>query len=477
MIIYNGEKLGRHLVNSLAVKLKKRFIENTLDEYVDGPNNGKVCCLYGLWRTGKTIMMLQEIKRINDYSRCLLIECESDESSKIYDTMGQVRKAIDEHSDCKYIFIDEITKTKNFIATCSFLANQYACSGRKVIIAGTDTLGFFLAKNDELYDRMQMIHTTYIPYREYHYLLGRDIVSYIKYGGTLTDGEVFYNNDRLKEYSNSAICYNITHSLEKWNQGRNNGVLEDIIAHNELPSFINKVIEHYNRSFLAKTIFLDIKEDTFNTVDYECVEIITQYLKDLDVLWQLPKVNNCDGYIFTQPGMRYCQVKAFADALITSDVFNEYSDVERNNILKKVDTDICGRMLEDIVLYQIAKEYDKEGILITKYRNESGQKIDVLIENLDKLTAVAIEVNFSEVYSKEQIKQLIDNKFCNEIEHKSGTKIISRVVLYRGSSCKCPDGDVLYMNVEDFLSNTSKYLDEPKASLVETYPVSEIRNL
>ena len=48
-----------------------------------------------------------------------------------------------------------------------------------------DSLGFALVRRGELEGRMYEIHTTYIPFEEFHRLIGNDIFSYMKYGGTL----------------------------------------------------------------------------------------------------------------------------------------------------------------------------------------------------------------------------------------------------------------------------------------------------
>ena len=105
MVIYNGESLKIHVEERLAGISKERFIARRLHDYVDSPNDRKVCCLYGLRGTGKTTMMLQEIERIGDYDKCLLLHCESGSS------VMQMRKMIEAYPDSKYIFIDEATKS------------------------------------------------------------------------------------------------------------------------------------------------------------------------------------------------------------------------------------------------------------------------------------------------------------------------------------------------------------------------------
>ena len=247
MIVYTGKALIAHSEKRLQNIEKRRYIAKNLEKYISSPNDRKVCCLYGLRRTGKTTMMFQEMRRLG-YENTLFIECDNDTS------VMQLCKTIEEHPEARYVFIDEVTKARNFITASSVLADIYAAEGIKIVLSGTDSLGFFLAKSDELYDRAELIHTTYIPFSEQHYLIGKGIMDYIRYGGTLAPENTFYNRSRSDEYSNSSIVFNIVHSLEKWNQGRNYGILRDIVDSGELPSFINKVIEYDSREFVGSII-------------------------------------------------------------------------------------------------------------------------------------------------------------------------------------------------------------------------------
>lgn len=64
----------------------------------------------------------------------------------------------------------------------------------KIVLSGTDSLGFFFSEDEQLYDRCIFLHTTFIPYREFEEVLGiKGIDEYICYGGTMSLGGVHYN--------------------------------------------------------------------------------------------------------------------------------------------------------------------------------------------------------------------------------------------------------------------------------------------
>ncbi|MCM1220342.1 MAG: AAA family ATPase [Lachnospiraceae bacterium] len=500
MKTYHGTELKSYIGSNLDYNYRERFLLKDLHTYMLSGNDKKVCCLYGLRRTGKTVMMLQEIRKLNDYDRSLFIHCENG------DMLKDIKSAIEKNPDCRYVFVDEATKADNFISASSVLADIYAAEGRKIVLSSTDSLGLLFARYNELFDRTHFINTTYIPFKEYSRLLQRGIMDYIRYGGTLTPENVFYNHDDLNEYSNTAIVYNIANSLKKSDRFHNEGyrVLEYLIEHNELPSFINKVIEYPTREFLAKIIndkfkshdlgsladliernnlgdssainssemsdrvriFLGIKEKPFTTADERSVQVIISYLKKLDVLYQIPKecylnLSSKDEFIFTQPGMRYCQATELSQALVTSEEFEQYTPVQKAQILKKLDDDICGGILEDIIFYQLSRQFNAEKLmtgstLVTKYRDEFGREADTVVLDFEHGTAVAIEVKLSEQQNKKQVRHLTDDDFCSDIERKSGTEIINKLVIYRGRTDDFEG--VLYINADDFLKNSDKII-------------------
>ncbi len=72
-----------------------------------------------------------------------------------------------------------------------------------------------------------MLHTTFIPYREFENVLGiNGIDEYIRYGGTMSLGGINYNVSTpfsnikdTEEYINTSIAKNIQHSLKMYQYG------------------------------------------------------------------------------------------------------------------------------------------------------------------------------------------------------------------------------------------------------------------
>ncbi len=154
-----------------------------LEDYLYHGDRTRICLVYGLRRTGKTTMLRQAVAEMakEDQLKSAYIKIRRS------DTMAMVNRDMRKLFDAgyKYVFLDEVTLMKNFIDSATLFSDVFAAMGMKLELSGTDCLGFWLAMDEELYDRAKLIHTTFIPYREYSRLLGIDSIDeYISYGGT-----------------------------------------------------------------------------------------------------------------------------------------------------------------------------------------------------------------------------------------------------------------------------------------------------
>lgn len=172
MICYRGEEIRKMTTAVISRKYRKRFLLSELDDYFFSDDE-RVCCLYGLRRTGKTVAMLQYLDSLNDYDNCIYIRCQPK------DSIDDLLYIIASNDDINNFFIDEATKMEDFIDMSSELADGGSFCGKRILLTGTDSLGFMFASMNELYGRIKLIHTTYISFREYHYLLGKDVDNYM----------------------------------------------------------------------------------------------------------------------------------------------------------------------------------------------------------------------------------------------------------------------------------------------------------
>ncbi|MCR5457642.1 MAG: AAA family ATPase [Clostridiales bacterium] len=481
-------------------KFKYRELLPRIEEYLYGEIVPRVFILYGLRRTGKTTMMKQVIAKMsdNDFDKTAYIQVRTgDELSLLYDDMDALRS-----EGYKYIFIDEVTLLEDFIEGAALFADIYAASGIKVVLSGTDSLGFVFSRSNQLYDRCIMLHTTYIPYKEFENVLGKKgIDEYIRYGGTMSLGGVYYNTERPFEnkassdqYIDGAIANNIQHSLQYYQDGRHFRALEELYEKNELTGAINRIIEDMNHKFTIEVLTRDFvshdlgvskrnlrfdkdhPSDILNKVDKEQVtaklmelleiknkkdqkvnitqthcEEIKEYLElldlivDVDIRLMPPASERIKRTIFTQPGMRYSQATGLIQSLMEDTTFDTLPYSEKTRVVNRILDEIRGRMMEDIVLLETKLAYPRKRVFKLEF---AVGEFDMVVADSETMESEIFEIKYSKEALKEQAKNLLDENKCNVTEYSFG-KIVRKTVIYRGETTEI-DG-ILYQNVEEYL--------------------------
>ena len=249
-----------------AKDFKKRDCYEKISSYLYGKPADKVCLVYGLRRTGKTTLLKQLILDMKEEDRKQTIYIKARVGETIADLNKDIKLAREKR--IKFFLIDEITLLEDFIDNAALLSDVYAVQGLKFVLSGTDSLGFYFAESEELYDRAVTVHTTFIPYKEHARLLGiTSIDEYIRYGGTLKAGELdfedaelnveeasFRDDETARRYIDTAICKNIQHSLKCYQKGRYFRHLRELYDTNELTNAINRIIEDENHDFTVQVI-------------------------------------------------------------------------------------------------------------------------------------------------------------------------------------------------------------------------------
>ena len=489
-----GEALRRFIAP--VKSFKKRDIYPALHDYVFGNISDRVFILYGLRRTGKTTMIRQVISEMTEemFERTAFIQINSSNS------LAGINRELRELEDLgyRYIFLDEVTLMEDFIEGAALFSDVYASSGMKIVLSGTDSLGFVFSEDNQLYDRCIMLHTTLIPYREFERVLDiKGIDEYIRYGGTMSMGGVNYNSAptfatkaSTDEYVDSAIARNIQHSLKYYRYGDHFGSLVELYEKNELTSAINRIIEDINHRFTLEVLTRQFKShdlrvsannlrstnDVLDRIDTEAVterlrellEIrnreeqtvsiseahraqIKEYLDLLDLTYDidvvhLPNVGSNEKHtVITQPGMRYSQATALIEQLMQDKVFNSLSAVERSEVTERILSEVKGRMLEDIVLLETAKA--KRNCKVFKLQFAVGE-FDMVVFDPKTITCEIYEIKHSTKQDDNQYRHLIDEAKCRETEFRFG-RIIRKAVLYRGED-ESIDA-IEYLNVENYL--------------------------
>ena len=235
-------------------------------KFLRWPAESKVLIVFGIRRTGKTTMLQQAVRALTreEFAKAAYIKVRTGDTLEMMDD----RLSRLHGKGVRYVFIDEVTLMDDFIDGASLFSDVYAPMGMKIVLSGTDSLGFRMSIDQELFDRAYMLHTSFVPFREYSRLLKiDDIDEYISYGGLLKRGEKnlddplanepeasFRDEESTRRYIDTAIARNIQHSLACCRDGRYFGALRELYEKDELTNAINRVIEDMNHEFLASVL-------------------------------------------------------------------------------------------------------------------------------------------------------------------------------------------------------------------------------
>lgn len=481
---------------------RRRECFQQLCDYVYGDPQDKVFILYGLRRTGKTTMIRQIFAEMRDTElvKAAFIQITAK------DTLADVNrdlKILEAHG-FRYVFLDKVTLMEDFIEGAALFSDVFAACGMKIVLSGTDSLGFLFTEDEQLYDRCVLLHTTFIPYREFETVLGiHGIDEYIRYGGTMSLGGIHYNENstfaskkKTDEYVDTAIARNIQHSLRCYQYEGHFRHLRDLYDKNELTSAINRVVEDINHRFTLEVLtqdwkshdlgisasnlrrdrenptdildridlmavtnslrkLLEIRNKAEQTIELDDIHVaeIKEYLdlldltREIDVL-HLPDVSTKSSRtVIAQPGLRYAQADELIRSLLLDETFSVLSLAERTVVQERILTEIKGRMLEDIVLLETKLTNLKKQVFVLQF--PIGE-FDMVVFDPEAGSCQIFEIKHSEEAVSQQYRHLVNEEKCAQTEHRYGS-ITGKFVLYRGKS-RVVDG-IPYQNVEEYLRN------------------------
>ena len=491
---------------------KERDCFKQLQKYLNSDSTDRVCLVFGLRRTGKTTMLRQAVLKMTteQASKTAYIK------AKGTDTMAAMNRDLEKLLELGYenVFIDEVTLMEDFIDSAALFSDIYAAQGMKIVLSGTDSLGFWFALHQELYDRAVTIHTTFIPFREHSRLLGIDSIDeYIRYGGTLRAGELafddkdvnaedasFRDDESTRRYIDTAICKNIQHSLSCCQGGGYFRHLQSLFEAGELTGAINRIIEDMNHRFLIRILINKFKShdlgsaanvlrrdrnperrtDILDRIDKEAVtkrlmnmleirnqedqsigitnthvEEIKEYLKALDLIVDVPNETII-------PSAEPLENIIFtqpgmrycqAQALVHSLAKDELFA----SLSEHEKTLVSERILEEV-----RGRMMEEIVLLETFKSAKKNKrvfkltfsvgeFDMAIYDSKENTCECYEIKHSDQIVPAQTKYLVDEEKLNQTCKRFG-HVSKRCVLYRGEDTLLENG-IQYRNVEAYLKN------------------------
>lgn len=461
---------------------RKRFSYPAVRKYAFGRPNGKLLAITGLRRTGKTVEMLQCAQELEQAGKKVLFLSfqtppeevmlhhpeELVQISELYEVLRDSKE-----SGIDVVFLDEITNVNGFQSGNS-LADAYA-RDFPIVVSGTDSLGMeFAAKGPALYDRIYLVHTSYIPFAEYAYLLpDKTLDDYIRYGGTLHEESPYKNVQTANEYLNRSIAGNITHSLRFYAEQEDPSypLLIDLYRDKELVSAIQKIANKAGQdvtlralrkeytSAPIRTAFRNVKraEDAFdialaehsgllqetekklrelfdiklnrelkNPLTETHMESLKAYLYQLGLLRQIPVysqltneqvIRDTPRELLLQPGMLYCHA-AEAIKLLQEENFpwKEWQISDQKSFLERLERQVKGDILEGLILMDTRLAFGRQEEKISPLDNIYVSKIRVesALWKESLLTGAEIDVCVRE--PKGQSLSLLEVKYAKTAE-------------------------------------------------------------
>lgn len=426
----------------------ERLMVNNVVNYLESRER-RVLGLYGLRRTGKSIVMLHAIRDVG-VSKCAYIVCDKGaDFNDLIDLMGTLKKP--------YIFVDEITYCEDFIDHAARLSTIFTERGTKVVIAGTYSFALTAAQQHSLLGRIIMFNTSPCSYSEYKHLhTSATVYDYLR-SGTVLLPDTFLTVESCNNYINDAIIANLVHTMENTDDPLYSSLL--CTAGKELmPEIIYKCINKVSATCTERVLRRAFKESSLTAASERLgVKLSSSYVNNIGFVHDLtnvasriaPAISNIlrhmrvigdlkeynlvsndytpRGYL-KFPGMQY----RLAEGCIS-----EIDDVNLGDKAREV---LLGFLLEDCIVSNTPTS--------VKVKDTLGE-YDMLTYSSKLKVCNAYEIKHSSKIVENQYKYLTNPELAEKVENKFG-RIISRTVLYMGQSTVLPNG-IVYKNIEEYL--------------------------
>lgn len=505
---------------------QKRDCLEELQGYLCKESTTKICILYGLRRTGKTVLLKQALHSLEEKERekSAFITCNS--NTDFYDVLNFIKESMDNGK--RYFCIDEITYAKNFQNLAEILSDNFVSNyNARIILTGTDSLGLSLPSHSNLYDRAEFVHTTYMAFPEFSRIMNNDSIDfYIKHGNTLSEMNPFEDYNSANEYIETSIVSNMISSLQKSEGIRSYPpALTELYKNEDLENAIQRIINQYSQTITMRALRkqfelspfengvnaltkrdkdnLDLKSkfygeritenakralkiDNFKTpVSQQHLDDIKDFLKEMDVILTIPVFTSykngnkdVDMEIITHPGMYHANLMYTIDELRKDDNWlPNATKGQKEGLLKAVYECSAGKILENFVIADIFKMLgctksssyeDTTRWYVSKFSHTVQgvfEEADLIIHDRQQKDVFLFEIKHSSEIHESQTKHLESKSFIEYIENNFDT-VKEKVVLYTGKNNS--QSNIKRLNVSDFLKHMYKHCQKENYSVEDT---------
>lgn len=474
---------GQTLINickSRVSKYKPRQYVNNIVKFALNYEYDRLFIVHGIRRTGKTVSFMHSILELVNSGLNLnnVFYININNNRATFKRLVNILRGIHD----SVVFIDEITFIPEIIREINYLVDILSAENRiKIIIAGTDSFVFPIAQIGSLFGRTHTVHSTYISYEEYIYILGLGASEY-SYKQYIKDGTLYGNEysgfDNMHKKLHGAVIKNIENTLTrnrqsmasdtfyidmaKYSSGDMLFLIYNILISATSPKSLNSitditrgVIGKEKLSFLSSAFGVNNSEITrkLSGVSNESLKTMVSALEELDIV---NRVNNLAGFVSSDEA----EYRSVTDQEICINIPGLLDTLL--SVLNTTPDKVSGTENENIILSALCRLKPRVYEVYYLKFQVSGREheIDAVVQVRDPVSFdikyILIEVKTDKKDKSEYAQHLISQDLPEVIKQNTS----KRIVVYMGENKIKTFGKykVQYINIVEFLSNIEKYL-------------------
>ena len=209
---FTGARLANHVRSELNGITSARNFAIRVYNYLNTNKDSRIVGIAGLRGTGKTVGLLQCIKKLGCYNDIVLINITVSMSNTI--DCAFLYDFIRTYCKDKYVFIDEATYIKGLITDSAFFADCLKSEIRHLVFCGTDSLALHKCQWAALLHRICIFNTTFVSYTEAKRTVNMTFNEYLHMGG-LYKAQQLTSIEDVYSYIDTAVVQNILNTVQK----------------------------------------------------------------------------------------------------------------------------------------------------------------------------------------------------------------------------------------------------------------------